>query len=228
MARGSGGGGEGAGTGGGCGRPALGPASARPAPPLDLRAAKRARSRSSASLRVAAGLPGGWESGSPRPLQPSWERRPQRAAPTRSTRRTRAVLAPGTGEPGVGTGGGEAPWPRRLGHLSRTRWPPRAGRRAGVGSRGAVGLIRGGGGGAKRGGREIKASGLLRGQDEQVAALEHAGDSGRAVGGEADGSLPGSLTSHVSASPRGFPTPTTGRDAPSRSVFSNTLKPPYR
>ena len=144
----------------------------------------------------------------------------------RGQRAGRALPAPGTGEPGVGTRGGEAPWLCRLGHLSRTRWPPRAGRRAGVGSRGAVALIWGRGR-VKRGGSEMQAPGLERGQDEQVAALEHAGDSGRAVGGKADGSLPGSLTSAVSASPHGFPTPATGRDAPWRSVFSNTLKTPY-
>lgn len=47
--------GEGAGNGGGCGRPALSPASARPAPRPDLGASGRARSRRSASPRVPAG-----------------------------------------------------------------------------------------------------------------------------------------------------------------------------
>lgn len=204
------GGGEGAGTGGGCGRPALGPASARPAPPLDLGAAKRALpiERVPASRRRA----------------PGWLRVRQPAAPPALL--GKAAAAGCAHEVNVPDAPSRLRGPENLG------WALAAGKLPGCAALATL-AERGGHRGQDVGpesgleGSEMQAPGLERGQDEQVAALEHAGDSGRAVGGKADGSLPGSLTSPVSASPHGFPTPATGRDAPWRSVFYNTLKTPY-
>lgn len=110
------GGGEGAGTGGGCDRPALGSASARLAPLPDLGAAGRARSRSSAPLRVPAGL----RVGSPRPRSARRAAGPSRPPGKGGRSRAHGVFAPDTRSPvrgretlgespsGVGTGCGEA------------------------------------------------------------------------------------------------------------------------
>lgn len=140
-----------------------GPPSAPPLPaPRHRWTSERPSARAPDRARPCETPPGSRVAGSPAARGPSSPpgKGGRSGLRPRSQRARRAVSAPRTGEPGVGTGGGEAPWPRRLGHLGRTRWSPRAGRRARVGSRGAVRLIRGGAGGAKRGGREIKAPGL--------------------------------------------------------------------
>lgn len=106
--------GEGAGNGGGCGRPALSPASARPAPWPDLGAAGSARSQWSASPRVPPGsaktAAGNATRGhglpAERPLPGSWERWPARARPAGSSGRARALWPGGGRRPGESVWGG--------------------------------------------------------------------------------------------------------------------------